>query len=84
MLTYSELIWGIYAVIAAIEDSGCEEWTELGKGWQAWLDYAKTTAAKVSMYDDNAHSSSSITETDESAQSSTSIKPSASTIQPKI
>ena len=35
-------------MISAIEDSGHDEWQDLASGFQGWMDYTKTTAAKVS------------------------------------
>lgn len=47
LLTDSELIWAVYAVVGAMEDCNRDDWRDVQIGWQQWLDYSKTTAATV-------------------------------------
>jgi hypothetical protein len=43
----SELIWAVYGFIQALENTGNKSYRELAQKWQTWMDYTKTTAAKV-------------------------------------
>jgi hypothetical protein len=47
-LDNGENIWGIYAVISALESSGRHDYQALANKWQGYLDYLKTTMEKVS------------------------------------
>jgi hypothetical protein len=46
-LDNGELIWAVYSAIQAMEGSSSRKFQGLAKQWQAWLDYTKMTAAKV-------------------------------------
>jgi hypothetical protein len=48
----SELIWAVYSAIEAMTTSSNSNYHNLAKEWQAWLDYTKQTAAKVSFRGD--------------------------------
>ena len=50
LMSRRELLWAVYAAIHVLETSSEASWRALAAGWQAWLDYAKSTAAKVSDY----------------------------------
>lgn len=41
-----ELIWAVYSAIQAMSSN--KNYQTLAQGWQAWPDYTKLTAAKVS------------------------------------
>ncbi|KUJ15856.1 putative GPI anchored protein [Mollisia scopiformis] len=41
------LIWAVYSAVQVLEMSAMPEYNDLVKKWQSWLDYTKTTAAKV-------------------------------------
>ena len=43
----SELLWAVYGFIQALENTGNKSYRELAQKWQGWMDYTKTTAAKV-------------------------------------
>jgi hypothetical protein len=43
----SELLWAVYGFIQALENTGDKSYLELAQKWQVWMDYTKTTAAKV-------------------------------------
>jgi hypothetical protein len=43
-----ELIWAIYAAIEAMESTNDKSYHALAAGWTEYLDYLKTTVAKVS------------------------------------
>jgi hypothetical protein len=43
----SELVWAVYGFIQALENTSNKEYQELAQKWQTWMDYTKTTAAKV-------------------------------------
>lgn len=45
-----ELLWAVYSAIRVLETSSNRDYRNLAKGWQAWLDYTKTTAAKASNF----------------------------------
>jgi hypothetical protein len=47
-LDNGELIWAVYSAIQAMETSSNRKYQNLARQWQAWLDYTKLTAAKVS------------------------------------
>ena len=47
-ITCSELLWSVYGLIQALENSHNPSYNKLAAAWQKWLDYTKTTAAKVS------------------------------------
>ena len=42
-----ELLWAVYSAIQVLETSNESNFQALAKGWQAWLDYTKSTAAKI-------------------------------------
>jgi len=44
---HSELLWAVYGFIQALESTENRSYLELARKWQAWMDYTKTTAAKV-------------------------------------
>ena len=46
-LVHSELIWAVYSAVQVLETSPILGYSDLAKGWQSWLDYTKSTAAKV-------------------------------------
>lgn len=46
-LDNGELLWAIYAAVQALSCSHDHQYRRLGSRWQAWLDYTKTTAAKL-------------------------------------
>ncbi|SPO01984.1 probable GPI anchored protein [Cephalotrichum gorgonifer] len=46
-LDNGELLWAVYAVIQALEKSHNKSFLKLAEGWQAWLDYTKSTAPKI-------------------------------------
>ncbi|KAF2244423.1 putative GPI anchored protein [Trematosphaeria pertusa] len=46
-LDNGELLWAVYGAVQALERSNQSEFTDLARGWQAWLDYTKTTATEV-------------------------------------
>ena len=46
-LDNGELIWAVYAVVQALNQSNASEWHQLAQGWQKWLDYTKENAARV-------------------------------------
>lgn len=48
-LDNGELIWAVYAVIQALNQSNTIEWHQLAQGWQKWLDYTKENAARVGL-----------------------------------
>lgn len=43
----SELLWAVYGFIQALESTGDKSHVSLAQKWQTWMDYTKTTAAKV-------------------------------------
>jgi hypothetical protein len=43
----SELLWAVYGFIQALESTGNKSYLGLAQKWQTWMDYTKTTAAKV-------------------------------------
>lgn len=43
-----ELLWAVYAFVQALENTGKPSYAELASQWQKWIDYTKTTGAKVS------------------------------------
>ena len=47
LINFSELLWAVYSAVQVLETSHRSDYQALAKGWQAWLDYAKSTAAKV-------------------------------------
>ena len=42
-----ELLWAVYSAVQVLGTSNRADYQALAKHWQAWLDYAKSTAAKV-------------------------------------
>lgn len=46
-MLFSELLWAVYGFIQALENTGNKLYLELAQKWQIWMDYTKTTAAKV-------------------------------------
>ncbi|CAG8058267.1 unnamed protein product [Penicillium salamii] len=46
-LDNGELLWAVYGFIQALENTGNKSYLELAQKWQTWLDYTKTTAAKI-------------------------------------
>ncbi|KAH6713228.1 putative GPI anchored protein [Leptodontidium sp. MPI-SDFR-AT-0119] len=46
-LDNGELIWAVYGLIQVLETSNDPEYRKLAKSWQSWLDYTKSTVAKV-------------------------------------
>ena len=42
-----ELLWAVYSAVQVLETSHRADYQALAKEWQAWLDYAKSTASKV-------------------------------------
>lgn len=46
-LDNGELLWAVYGAVQALESSSKTKYQSLGKQWQAWLDYAKTNAARM-------------------------------------
>ncbi|PHH77905.1 hypothetical protein CDD83_4070 [Cordyceps sp. RAO-2017] len=46
-LDNGELLWAVYAFVSAVEATGRPSLRRLGREWQAWFDYARTTAATV-------------------------------------
>jgi hypothetical protein len=44
---FSELLWAVYGFIQALENTADKSYRELAQKWQTWMDYTKTTAAKV-------------------------------------
>lgn len=42
-----ELLWAVYGCIQALENTGNPKYLKLARSWQNWLDYAKSTVAKV-------------------------------------
>jgi hypothetical protein len=47
LMIVRELLWAVYSAVHVLESSGRADYQALAKGWQAWLDYAKSTASKV-------------------------------------
>lgn len=45
----SELLWAVYGFIQALENTRNRAYLELAQKWQGWMDYTKTTGAKVSL-----------------------------------
>jgi hypothetical protein len=43
-----ELLWAVYAVIEALQQSNDHRYWSLAEQWQSWIDYTKKTAAQVS------------------------------------
>lgn len=43
----SELLWAVYSVIEALENTGKKSHKKLAARWQEWLDYTKITAPKL-------------------------------------
>lgn len=46
-LPSSELLWAVYGFIQAAENTGNQDYLTLAQKWQTWMDYTKTTGAKV-------------------------------------
>ncbi|CAM1502473.1 Fc.00g044570.m01.CDS01 [Cosmosporella sp. VM-42] len=46
-LDNGELIWGVYGAIQALEGHHKASFRRLAKGWQNWLNYVSSTAAKI-------------------------------------
>lgn len=46
-LDNGENLWAIYAVVQVLNAHPSSEYQQLGKGWQAYLDYTKSTAKKI-------------------------------------
>ncbi|KAJ5662378.1 uncharacterized protein N7477_009994 [Penicillium maclennaniae] len=46
-LDNSELLWAVYGFIQALESTGDKSYASLAQKWQIWMDYTKTTAAKI-------------------------------------
>ncbi|KXT07217.1 hypothetical protein AC578_2453 [Pseudocercospora eumusae] len=46
-LDNGELLWAVYAAVEALSVSHDYQYRRLGARWQEWLDYTKTTAAKL-------------------------------------
>ena len=46
-LDNGELIWAVYGAVQALESSPKAKYRNLGKQWQAWLDYTKTNIARM-------------------------------------
>lgn len=46
-LDNGELLWAVYALIEALDGCAGHEQRQLARGWEAWLDYAKGTAATL-------------------------------------
>lgn len=46
-LDNGENLWAIFAVVQVLRASNVASYRELGKEWQAYLDYTKTTAKKI-------------------------------------
>ncbi|KAL1966392.1 hypothetical protein VTN77DRAFT_4534 [Rasamsonia byssochlamydoides] len=46
-LDNGELLWAVYSAIEVLENSPKESYQRLAQDWQRWLDYTKTTAAKI-------------------------------------
>lgn len=42
-----ELLWAVYGIVQVLESSPNQSYRQLGLEWQEWLDYTKTTVAKV-------------------------------------
>lgn len=42
-----ELLWAVYAAVHVLEQSDRPDFQYLGRSWQIWLDYAKSTASRV-------------------------------------
>ena len=42
-----ELLWAVYSAVQVLGTSNRADYQALAKRWQAWLDYSKSTAAKV-------------------------------------
>ncbi|KAJ5881865.1 uncharacterized protein N7529_000537 [Penicillium soppii] len=53
-LDNGELLWAVYGFIQALENTGDKSYLELAQKWQVWMDYTKTTAAKI-FYHGNGH-----------------------------
>ncbi|OIW24776.1 putative GPI anchored protein [Coniochaeta ligniaria NRRL 30616] len=46
-LDNGELLWAVYGMIQALENSSDQSYRKLAQGWSKWLDYTKSTAAKM-------------------------------------
>ncbi|KAJ6097338.1 hypothetical protein N7499_001712 [Penicillium canescens] len=46
-LDNGELLWAVYGFIQALESTGNKSYLGLAQKWQTWMDYTKTTAAKI-------------------------------------
>lgn len=46
-LDNGELIWAVYAAVQVLEPSRNNEWQSLAEGWQNWLDYTASNAARI-------------------------------------
>ncbi|KAH1425567.1 hypothetical protein KXV65_006284 [Aspergillus fumigatus] len=46
-LDNGELLWAVYAFVQALENTGKPSYAELASQWQKWIDYTKTTGAKI-------------------------------------
>ncbi|EAW07211.1 endo-beta-1,2-glucanase [Aspergillus clavatus NRRL 1] len=46
-LDNGELFWAVYGFIQALENTGSPAHAKLASRWQNWMDYTKTTAAKI-------------------------------------
>jgi hypothetical protein len=42
-----ELLWAVYSAVQVLETSHRADYQALAKRWEEWLDYSKSTAAKV-------------------------------------
>ncbi|KAM0713761.1 hypothetical protein Q7P37_010723 [Cladosporium fusiforme] len=46
-LDNGELLWAVYAAVQALETSRKPEYQALARQWQAWLDFTKSTVARI-------------------------------------
>ncbi|KAH8691986.1 putative GPI anchored protein [Talaromyces proteolyticus] len=46
-LDNGELLWAVYGFIQSLENTENKSYQQLASDWQIWMDYTKTTAAKI-------------------------------------